>query len=222
MTATATVTDLATARRSRRAYARARRTAIAYGRWDRGLMDAGPVRTHVARLRAAGMTLPAIAAAAGVSLAAVRVLATGRPDGPATHVRATTAAAILAVRPPAPGPDPLRTALVRHLHAQGWGLGDLRQLGTIDLLLTACAPDPDGRWHPSAARDTHRRRAFAMMARRVVVTALAGMDAATRDRVAVILTRDAGLSPALVGRIVGVSERTVRRAVQRAAASAAA
>lgn len=52
----------------------------AYGRYDNGLVDAGPVREHIAVLRAAGMGYKTIAKNAGVGNTAVRSLIYGRED----------------------------------------------------------------------------------------------------------------------------------------------
>lgn len=58
-----------------------RRTRLkAYGRYDKGLVDAGPVREHVLMLRAAGMGYKTIAHRAGVSVTGVRTLIYGRED----------------------------------------------------------------------------------------------------------------------------------------------
>lgn len=73
----------------------------AYGRWDH-MVDAGPVRLHVAQLMDAGMGLKRIARRAGVSTSAVGKLIYGRPqpDGtrtPTSRVRTENAEKLLAV-----------------------------------------------------------------------------------------------------------------------------
>lgn len=82
-----------------RHYARRRRAALAAGTWE-GPVDAAPVVEHIASLRQQGMSVRAIATAAGLSEATVAPLA--YPD---THsdarrrVSVYTARAILAVTP---------------------------------------------------------------------------------------------------------------------------
>ncbi len=70
---------------------------MAYGRWD-GLVDAGPARQHVQQLRDQGLSLPAIARLAGVSLGAVNALVyptAGR--GRSAHLRGVTSRRLLEV-----------------------------------------------------------------------------------------------------------------------------
>jgi transcriptional regulator with XRE-family HTH domain len=84
---------------SRREYTAWRARQIAYGRWA-PWADAGPVRAHVRRLREAGLSFQAIAAAAGVSTPTVRSLMHGQPakgrPAPA-RIHATRANSLLAV-----------------------------------------------------------------------------------------------------------------------------
>ncbi len=66
------------------------------------LVDAGPVREHVARLRRDGLGVRRIAQVAGVSHGVVSRLVYGSPHrgmGPSRRVRAEHAAVLLAVRP---------------------------------------------------------------------------------------------------------------------------
>lgn len=82
------------------AAARQRRRDIAYGRY-RGDVDAGPVREHVQRLRAAGISVPIIAELAGVRCSLVETLLYGRPgrgQPPTRKMRAANAAKLLAIR----------------------------------------------------------------------------------------------------------------------------
>lgn len=70
---------------------------MAYGRWD-GLVDAGPARQHVQQLRDHGLSLPAVARLAGVSLGAVNALVyptAGR--GRSQHLRGVTSRRLLEV-----------------------------------------------------------------------------------------------------------------------------
>lgn len=84
-------------------YEQTRRRRNAYGRTD--LVDAGPVRDHVAALRAAGVGLKQVAKTSGVAHGALSKLVYGgertRKDGtkapPSARVRKKTAAAVLAV-----------------------------------------------------------------------------------------------------------------------------
>ncbi len=69
-----------------------------YGRW-RPYVDAGPVREHIATLRAAGIGVERIAQLAGLSVSHIRQLAKfGRGDSPTTQrVRPSTAARVLGI-----------------------------------------------------------------------------------------------------------------------------
>ncbi|TFD27483.1 hypothetical protein [Cryobacterium cryoconiti] len=88
----------------------ARRRLKAYGRYDNGLVAAGPARAHLTMLRDYGMGYKTIAAAAGVGITATRTLLYGREDykdgvqGPRhgevkKQILRETAARILAVKP---------------------------------------------------------------------------------------------------------------------------
>jgi hypothetical protein len=59
---------------------RERNRLKAYGRYDKGLVDAAPVRAHVEFLRSSGMGYKTIAARAGVGTTGVRTLIYGRED----------------------------------------------------------------------------------------------------------------------------------------------
>ena len=78
-----------------------------YGRFESQYVDAGPVREHVQQLRDCSMSYPAIAAAAGVSVSAVRSLMSGRRGkhdaGPSRRAMRTVASSLLAVRVPVRG-----------------------------------------------------------------------------------------------------------------------
>jgi DNA-binding CsgD family transcriptional regulator len=83
----------------RAAHARHSRRQRAYGRWN-PYVDAGPVRDHVAILRASGMGLDRIAELSQVarkSLVSLTSGVEGRP--PSRHTRTTTAQKLFAVRP---------------------------------------------------------------------------------------------------------------------------
>lgn len=94
--------------RAARSRAEARRNRLkAYGRYDNGLVDAGPVRDHIAYLQAYGMGWKRISAVSGVGATAVESLIYGRKGGASDPrkgevlQRTTRAKAekILAVRP---------------------------------------------------------------------------------------------------------------------------
>jgi hypothetical protein len=112
-------------------YGSARNRQLAYGRWQRRV-DANPVRAHLARLHAAGLTWKQIATTAGIATWKLDQLRTGgsgsRP--PSRTTSPETAAAILAVPVPATAP-PAGLALVdaigssrrlQALAAAGWPL----------------------------------------------------------------------------------------------------
>ncbi|HEX6434527.1 MAG TPA: hypothetical protein VFZ87_09800, partial [Gemmatimonadales bacterium] len=92
-------------REANRVAARVRSRAIAYGRWQ-PYVDAGPVREHLHRLRAAGLGIERIIAVSGVGSGTVRVLLYGAddPGGRARQLRARTAERLLAIQVPATGP----------------------------------------------------------------------------------------------------------------------
>ncbi|WP_449408043.1 hypothetical protein [Microbacterium maritypicum] len=84
--------------------ARSRRRQLAYGRWDRGFVDAAPVREHLDYLRRNGMGVRVIQARSGVPRITLSRLIWGiaTSEGNATpnrRVRASTAAALLALQP---------------------------------------------------------------------------------------------------------------------------
>jgi hypothetical protein len=79
------------------AYERRRIRRIGYGTW-RPYVDADPVRVHVQALRAVGMSLPAIATAAGVKPLVLQRLLYNSPTRPrTTRIRPANAEAILSV-----------------------------------------------------------------------------------------------------------------------------
>ncbi len=78
-------------------YQRNRYRRIGYGTWQ-PLVDAEPVRSHVAALRRAGASIPSIAAAAGISTAPLARLLYGvNGKRPTARLRAESANAVLAV-----------------------------------------------------------------------------------------------------------------------------
>lgn len=178
-------------------YAAHRRRAIAYGAW-RPWADAQPVRDHISRLRASGMSLAAIASVAGVALSTVKAIAAGR----STRVRASTAAALLTVRPPqsATGGDRLHRVLARHLATAGVAPPE-----GLDALVHAAVQVELG--GTPATLD-----ARAMAARRVVV-AVVDWPLAPGERVALTraLVDGLGLTPATAARALGISARTAQR-----------
>ena len=87
-------------RRANTLAARQRTTAIAYGTWS-GLVDAGPARAHIHKLRAAGLSLKHLAALANVGRGTLDALIYGDPSRelpPTARVHARTEERLLAVR----------------------------------------------------------------------------------------------------------------------------
>lgn len=122
-------------------YERDRVRRVAYGRSE--MVDAGPVREHIAALSAAGVGLKRITAVSGVSGGALTKIVYGvsRGDGthrpPAARVRKTTADRILAVTSAdtAPSADVDATGTRRRLQALaalGWGVGRIAADFEID------------------------------------------------------------------------------------------
>jgi hypothetical protein len=125
-------------RQAHAAYKTHRRRMIAYRQW-RPYVDAGPVREHLIRLQAAGLSLSQIAEIAGRhprTLGYVLYGDPGRRDGPQQRVRADVAEAVLAISLH----DPLRKLPVsgyldgtgtrrrlRALVAIGWSLPQLAE-----------------------------------------------------------------------------------------------
>lgn len=77
---------------------------IAYGRYDSGLVDAGPARAHVIDLSTKGIGYKRVAQLAGLHVTTVRQLVWGRDDGHrkgelAKRIKRDTSDAILAVQP---------------------------------------------------------------------------------------------------------------------------
>ncbi len=86
-------------RRANTLAARERTTAIAYGTWT-GLVDAGPARAHVQKLREAGLSLKHLAALANVGRGTLDALIYGDPSRqlpPTARVHAKTEERLLAV-----------------------------------------------------------------------------------------------------------------------------
>ncbi len=124
---------------------------IAYGTWE-PFVPAQPVREHIEALRACGMGLRTIAAAADVSRQRLHSIASGRSErgtGPQEKVRPTIAAAIIAVEPTlenlAPHAPIASTGTHRRLHALvagGWPQAQLAHRigwteGNFSTLLTS-------------------------------------------------------------------------------------
>lgn len=83
-----------------------RKKLIAYGRYDSGMASTAPVKLHIGILLKHGMTVTAIAAAAGVSTDTIRAIWFGskRKDGPGrgappARIHRTTAERITGVQP---------------------------------------------------------------------------------------------------------------------------
>lgn len=116
----------------------ARRTKLkAYGRWDTGLVDAAPVKEHIATLQASGLGWKRIAELSGVGNTAISQLIYGRKGSnsdprkgdPVKRIPRAKAEKILAVQP---GHDMLRDGAlvpslgshrrIQALVANGWSL----------------------------------------------------------------------------------------------------
>lgn len=119
-------------------YEQRRTRDTAYGRWDTGLVDAEPVRQHVAALRAAGLGLRRIAQLADTHRGNLARLTSGRPDrgeGPSKRIGRDLADRILAIPVPevvhrvaAGGQKIDATGTIRRLQAlvaAGYSQGDL-------------------------------------------------------------------------------------------------
>lgn len=108
-------------------YENQRRRNLAYGRSN--LVDAQPVREHLARLAAAGMGLKTVSRVTGVSTGTLGKIVYGTPSrdrGPSRRVTRATETQILAVQPRLAGGVPVdATGTHRRIQAlvtQGWSL----------------------------------------------------------------------------------------------------
>lgn len=179
-----------------RRYAASRDLAIAEGRWT-PMVDAAPVREHVAALRRHGMTLPQVARAASrarpggvqvtVRLSMLERLVYGQTRAgvrrPVLRVRYEVAGAVRAVRPedsPALVTAQLERA-VESLVDQGW---DDERVGS---LLIGTAPAT----RAAAARSSTAARALAAQAGPALRAALDRYVARTRTPLGATLTPDA-------------------------------
>lgn len=109
------------------AYQRRRRRTAGYGRPTTDMIDAGPVREHLATLTAAGIGWRRIATLSGVAHSVVYRLTGHRHDRPADRVRPETAAALFAVRVDQLAPKVLVDAapawrLVHGMAARGYSM----------------------------------------------------------------------------------------------------
>lgn len=116
-----------------------RRKLIAYGRYDSGLVDATPARTHVLELSEQGIGYKRVAEISGLHKTTVRQLVWGRDDGIrkgelAKRIKRQTSDAILAVQPsldllgervPVPSAPYVRRLMA--LVALGWSQSQLAQ-----------------------------------------------------------------------------------------------
>ncbi len=135
----ADVPDAAQARRARRtAWDRHKRRMVAYGRWARPYVDAGPARQRLQELQAAGIGWRRAAELAGLDKSIVSSILYGKTGRePARQIRAKTEAAILALQPSAdlarPGAKVDATGTQRRIQAlvaAGYPLAEIaRQLG---------------------------------------------------------------------------------------------
>ncbi len=114
------------------AYNRRRNRALAYGTWDTGMVDPGPVRDHVHALLVAGIGERRIAELAGIDRSAVTAVLRGRRGHPLTRMSQVNAHALLAVHPtPANAADGARVDVtgtrrrVQALSVAGWSLASV-------------------------------------------------------------------------------------------------
>lgn len=144
-----------------------RKKLKAYGRWNPGLVDAGPVRDHLAYLAANGYGYKRVAALADVSVTGVRSLLYGRQDpGPRygeipKRCAAGKAAAILAVRPDydtlADGARISARGTIRRLQALvavGWSqskLGDRLGVSAVNMSAVMRREQVTARFHRQVA-----------------------------------------------------------------------
>ncbi|MGK5681631.1 hypothetical protein [Actinoplanes sp. URMC 104] len=114
-------------------YARRRYQKQAYGQWQ-PYVEAGPVREHVEKLAAAGVSARRIEQLAGVSRGSVSLLCGWTKDRPGGHVRQATAERILALgvsaaAASAPRVDSIGTVRrIQALCAIGWPITRQEQL----------------------------------------------------------------------------------------------
>lgn len=124
-------------------YARTRNRLIAYGRWNRGFIDAEPVRQHIRSLMAGGMTIRLIADLAGVSFKTICGLLYGHHGQPARRIRSNTATALLDTSPSRPTPrttDSLGTRRrAQALLTRGWAYAGLARRCGLRPDAFACA-----------------------------------------------------------------------------------
>lgn len=173
-----------------REYEQRRRRDRLYG-ISAGLVDAQPVRDHLAVLSAAGIGYKRVATLAGVSVTTVQTVLYHHPDrphaGPSKRVKAETAAKILAVQPSleligdgTPVPSRGAARRIQALVARGWSQAKLAErVGVTDQIM---APLLAGRpataatvravhdvyeelWDQSPPTVTHRDRIAASRAR---------------------------------------------------------
>jgi|GEM_PF-493719 len=124
----------------------ARRKLQAYGRYESGLVDVGPVREHLVMLAEAGMGYKRVAEVAGLGTTPVRNIIYGRQDpGPRKgemlkQVKRETAEAILGVKPDVESLADGAKVSARGTHrriqalvARGWSLSKLAKRLGIDV-----------------------------------------------------------------------------------------
>lgn len=186
-----------------------RRTKLkAYGRYDRGVVDAGPVREHMLVLAEYGIGYKRAAALAGIGVTAARTLIWGRQEpGPRygelqKHVKRETAEALLAVQPVlenlAAGASTPARATVRRIQALiafGWSQSKLAdELGMLHTNLSTLRL----RYERAAARGRGAQvrvhagtaRAVAALYDRLSVTPPPELE--WRDRIAASRARNMG------------------------------
>lgn len=147
-------------RRRGREYDRRRYRQVGYGTW-RSLVDAAPVREHIAALREAGNSIPDIQRLASVGAATLSRILYDSPQNPrAQRIRHEVADRILAVEIAPPPTKP---------HQLVDGLGTRRRLqALISMGWTLNALGPLLGFHPRRLTDLlHGDRVFVSTARRI-------------------------------------------------------
>lgn len=213
---------------------------IAYGRYDSGLVDAAPARSHVLRLSEQGLGYKRVAQLAGLHTTTLRILVSGREDGPrkgelAKRIKRGTAEKILAVeatvdvlgaRAAVPAAPYVRR--LQALVALGWSQSELaRRIGSN--------PSNFRYLHDYEAAGSHRHRVTmgARTARRIValydeISNQAPPETTHRERLTASRTRNFARRPprpeagdphlatsALVGHLGPADQHRARRRGRR-------
>lgn len=195
-------------RATRAAYHRDRRRALAYGTWC-PTTDASPVRDHLLRLRAAGLTVDVVAARSGVPAKTLHAIA----QGARSRTRRETAEAVLAVCPPSRARLDDTARLTRRL----WAVAQAGGAGSDELAMVRRADKPADAALAlaleTAAGRHHPRGRVAVVATRVLLRHLDGLPDAERRIMAALLT-EYGVSVAVAASSLDLSRYAVYRAIK--------